>query len=143
MKVFNIELALELIALAGTILVLGCQLYLWAHLLELRRVLSDLSVCDWPTGFIGLYPDRWVRFVFNLSLVGLPQAALGSTYLLLTIRSGLTQTLNLLRLSLFFAAFAVSLILGAKSVRLLAQLANTRKAPRPKEQGPNATTTCA
>jgi hypothetical protein len=56
----------------GTTILLLCQFYLLAHLLELRRLLKITTPLEWPTGYTGLYANVFVYGFTTLSLLVLP-----------------------------------------------------------------------
>lgn len=56
----------------GFFILLLCQLYLLAHLLEFRRKFASVSPPETPTGYIGLYDDRLARILTIISLVAFP-----------------------------------------------------------------------
>jgi hypothetical protein len=63
------------------LLLFACEFYLWANIKELARVLREVNYDPWPSGFIGLYPNRLTNWAFALTLTALP---LGSATIALT-----------------------------------------------------------
>src|SRR5437764_1388378 len=63
-ELFQAKLPVEAIATYGALVLIICQLYLLAHLLELRRLAQGLPRAEWPTGYIGLYHNRSI-FLFT------------------------------------------------------------------------------
>jgi hypothetical protein len=71
-ELFQAKLPVEAIATYGTLVLVTCQLYLLAHLLELRRMARDVARFDWPTGYIGLYENRLIFLFTFVSIVVWP-----------------------------------------------------------------------
>ena len=71
-ELFQAKLPVEAIATYGALLLITCQLYLLAHLIELRRVTQQIDRADWPTGYIGLYEDPVISVFTFVSLVVWP-----------------------------------------------------------------------
>lgn len=63
-ELFQAKLPFEAIATYGAVVLIICQLYLLAHLLELRRLAQNVARIDWPTGYIGLYENGLI-FLFT------------------------------------------------------------------------------
>lgn len=57
-ELFQAKLPAETIPTYGSFILIICQLYLLAHLKELRRLTKGSHVSEWPTGYIGLYDGR-------------------------------------------------------------------------------------
>lgn len=71
-ELFQAKLPADSIPTYGTIVLLLCQFYLFAHLVELREVSAGSRDPDLPLAYIGLYKSRLV-FVFTvLSIAALP-----------------------------------------------------------------------
>ncbi len=64
-ELFQAKIPVEALATYGALVLVICQFYLLAHLLELRRLTKSTVRPDWPTGYIGLYENRFI-FVFTL-----------------------------------------------------------------------------
>jgi len=67
-EILGAKIPLENIAMTGALLLVSAQLYLLMHLTELGRRLKEQSDSIPPVGFIGLYPQRWTRMIFVVSL---------------------------------------------------------------------------
>jgi hypothetical protein len=117
-ELFQAKIPVEAIATYGALVLIVCQLYLLAHLIELRRLAKDVALSDWPTGYIGLYQNG-LFFVFTfLSMVLWPPVPL-----YLFTHGAVTD-----RSAQYFSWGAViaSLVLGAASARMLASVRNLR-----------------
>jgi hypothetical protein len=71
-ELFQAKLPVEAIATYGALVLIVCQLYLLAHLLELRRVAQSVPRPDWPTGYIGLYENRYISLFTFVSMAVWP-----------------------------------------------------------------------
>lgn len=68
-ELFQAKLPAKTIPTYGSIILIVCQLYLLAHLYELRRVAKGSQFSEWPTGYIGLYDGRLTRGLTIVALV--------------------------------------------------------------------------
>lgn len=109
-ELFQAKFPVEAIATYGALVLVICQLYLLAHLLELRRVAPKSERTDWPTGYIGLYENPLLSIFMFVSLVAWPPFPL----LLLA----LTPSDNFSRFYRW-GAFAVSMAVAISSAKVL------------------------
>ena len=67
-ELFQAKLPASAVPTYGSIILVVCQFYLLGHLWELHRTLSSGTVEVWPSGYIGLYPNRSMVFFAIASL---------------------------------------------------------------------------
>lgn len=110
-ELFQAKLPVETIATYGALILIICQLYLWAHLRELRRLAGTAARSDWPTGYIGLYENYFILFFTLVSTVLWPPYPL----LMATQRATSNQA------SLYFSegAMLISVAIGVASAATL------------------------
>jgi len=65
-ELFQAKLPASTITIYGSIVLIICQFYLLAHLLELRTMAHAVVPHEWPTGYVGLYANRLV-FAFTIT----------------------------------------------------------------------------
>lgn len=73
-EIFGAKVPLNIITSLGGLIVVCCQLYLWGHLRELTRLLSNEREEAEVTGYIGLYRDVLMKALTVLSVSFLPPA---------------------------------------------------------------------
>jgi hypothetical protein len=71
-ELFQAKLPVEAIATYGALVLITCQLYLLAHLIELRRLAQRIDRDNWPSGYIGLYENRLLSVCIFITLVAWP-----------------------------------------------------------------------
>jgi len=67
-ELFQAKLPVSTIAIYGSLVLFICQLYLLAHLLELRSMARVQTALEWPTGYVGLYGNRSI-FWFTIASI--------------------------------------------------------------------------
>ncbi|MGF7179136.1 hypothetical protein [Tunturiibacter psychrotolerans] len=75
-ELFQAKLPTSAIPTFGSVVLLCCQFYLLAHLLELRDMAQRDQDEAWPTGYIGLYKNQLVFAFTIITLTILPQVPL-------------------------------------------------------------------
>lgn len=116
-ELFQAKIPVEALATYGALVLVICQFYLLAHLLELRRLTKSMVRSDWPTGYIGLYENRFI-FVFTL----ISMAVWPPLPIMLLARSTTTD-----RFSRYFAwgALIASITIAIASAATLAVIRKT------------------
>jgi len=67
-ELFQAKLPASAIPTYGSFVLLLCQFYLFAHLLELRRLIRTNAPSEWPNGYTGLYSNV---IVFGVTLASI------------------------------------------------------------------------
>ena len=71
-ELFQAKLPASAIPTYGSLILIFCQIYLLAHLVELREVASASKPTELPTGYIGLYRHPLIYVFTFLSLTIVP-----------------------------------------------------------------------
>jgi hypothetical protein len=71
-ELFQAKLPASAIPTYGSLILIFCQIYLLAHLVELREVASASKSTELPTGYIGLYRHQLIYVFTFLSLTIVP-----------------------------------------------------------------------
>jgi FtsH-binding integral membrane protein len=126
-ELFQAKLPATAIPTYGSLILLVCQFYLLGHLLELRRRLSTDLTEPWPSGYLGLYPDRLMSGFAIASLSAFPP---------IPLLMALLQNKGALRL-VGVAVFVISAIVGVVSAYTLSSTNKLRplhgSGPRPED----------
>jgi hypothetical protein len=101
-EVFQAQIPASAIPSFGSLILILCEFYLLAHLLELRNLIKSSRPSEWPSGYIGLYSNV---FIFSFTIV-----TLAIFPLIPLIWSAIRNTGSMRILSI--AACAISLLLG-------------------------------
>jgi hypothetical protein len=64
-ELFQAKLPASAIPTYGALILILCQIYLLAHLIELSLILSTTKLSEYPVGYIGVYSNRYV-FIFTI-----------------------------------------------------------------------------
>jgi hypothetical protein len=101
-EVFQAQIPASAIPSFGSLILILCELYLLAHLLELRNLIKSSRPSEWPSGYIGLYSNL---FIFSFTIVTLAILPLIPLIWSAIRNTGSTRILSV-------AASAISLFLG-------------------------------
>jgi hypothetical protein len=121
-ELFQAKLPASIIPTYGILILILCQLYLLAHLFELKRLAGGAERQEWPTGYIGLYQSLSVFVFVIISLTVFPLMPSVQSFILNT---GLLSDMNLI-------TALVSLAIGIVCSIVLLSIRRLRTLPAPK-----------
>jgi hypothetical protein len=121
-ELFQAKLPTATIAVYGSLVLIICQFYLLAHLIELREIMQAPVSREWPTGYIGLYKNR---FIFLLAVASL------TVWPLVPIALSVYQSSNWrlhfsVRSVITWLSFGISVVVGMFSAVVLSSVRNSK-----------------
>jgi len=126
-ELFQAKVPVEQVATYGALVLIACQIYFLAHLLELRRLARTEPRVNWPSGYIGLYENHFIFMFTFISTALWPPLPL----LLVARARGIGDKS---RYSTSVAlAISIALSMAASTTLLLIRRAGSSKTP--KQQG--------
>jgi hypothetical protein len=122
MDVFGVKLSISILKTIGILILAGCQLYLWLHTEELRRLIPTLVPGTWIVGWIGLYPTKAARAFIAFSTFILPFFAVAAV--VLTGWPDNTPPIRLVEGAFGGCSLILSGLMGSSLMRLWASVDN-------------------
>jgi len=118
-EAFGLKIPAQATTLWGVVLVLGVQLYMLTHLIELSRKI-ELADPGWEVAWIGIYQHRLARIIFFCSAIVLPPLTI-----FLIAHKSITLSMNTTQ-SALIEAWATMVVGGLFSIMIAVITAGRR-----------------
>lgn len=121
-ELFQAKLPTATIAVYGSLVLIICQVYLLAHLLELRGMVRALARLEWATGYVGLYKNSFIFLFTVASITVWPLIPIA-----LSIYQTSTERLHFsVRGAITWLSFAISIVVGIFSAVVLSSVRDSK-----------------
>ena len=120
-EAFGLKIPAQATTLWGAVLILGVQLYLLTHLIELTRKI-DAADPGWEVAWIGIYQRGLARVLFFCSAILLPPITVFVVgYKAVTLSTNITRSVEIQAWLLMIVGGLISIIVAAITARCLPQ----------------------
>jgi hypothetical protein len=121
-ELFQAKLPTATLAVYGSLVLIICQFYLLAHLLELRGTPQAQASPEWPTGYVGLYRNRFIFLFTVASITVWPLIPIA-----LSIYQTSTEGLHFsARSAITWLTFGISVLVGIFSAVVLSSVRDSK-----------------